>query len=101
MADPTDKLKKGLLKDILKEMKGANERFEKIAQAEADTAAEGKGAIAGGFARLGARQRVAKEYMMATKGTLNRRRAIFEGMGLENAGALLDQFFPEKKEEAC
>ena len=100
MADPTDKLKKGLLKDILKEMKGANERFEKIAQAEADTAAEGKGAIAGGFARLGARQRVAKEYMMATKGTLNRRRAIFEGMGLENAGALLDKFFPEKKEEA-
>lgn len=100
MADQTDKLKKGLLKDILKEMKGANERFEKIAQAEADTAAEGKGAIAGGFARLGARQRVAKEYMMATKGTLNRRRAIFEGMGLDNAGALLDKFFPEKREEA-
>ena len=100
MANQTDRIKNGLLKNILREMKGANEKFEKVAQAEMDAAAEGKGSIAGGFARLGARQRIAKEYMMATKGTLNRRRAIFEGMGLENAGALLETFFPGKKEEA-
>lgn len=97
MADQTDKAKRGLLKDILKEMKGANERFEKIAQAEMDAAAEGKGAIAGGFARLGAQQKIAREYLLATQGTINKRSAFFKGMGLENVGKMLDVFMPGKK----
>lgn len=99
MADQTDKQKRGLLKDILKEMKGANERFEKIAQAEMDAAAEGKGAIAGGFARLGAQQKIAREYLLATQGTINKRSAFFKGMGLENVGKMLDVFMPGKKVE--
>lgn len=99
MADNTEKMKKGLLKDILKEMKGANQRFEQVAQAEMDAAAEGKGAISGAFARMGARQKVAKEYVLATKGALNKRAAFFEGMGLENVGKMLDTFFPGEKKE--
>ena len=99
MADNTEKMKKGLLKDILKEMKGANQRFEQVAQAEMDAAAEGKGAISGTFARMGARQKVAKEYVLATKGALNKRAAFFEGMGLENVGKMLDTFFPGEKKE--
>lgn len=99
MADNTEKMKKGLLKDILKEMKGANQRFEQVAQAEMDAAAEGKGAISGTFARMGARQKVAKEYVLATKGALNKRAAFFEGMGLQNVGKMLDTFFPGEKKE--
>lgn len=99
MADKTEKLKAGLLKDILKEMKGANEQFEKIAQAEMESAAQGKGFISGTFAKARARERIAQEYMMATKGTLNRRKAIFEGLGLEKVGKIADVFFPGEKAE--
>lgn len=100
MADQTEKMKKGLLKDILKEMKGTNERFEKIAQAEMDAAAEGRGLIGGAYARAKAREKLAKEWMLATKGTIDRRSAFFEGMGIGGFGKALDVFFPGKKPTA-
>lgn len=99
MADKDDKLKKGLLKDILKEVKGVNERFEKIAQAEMEAAAEGKGFISGTFAKAKAREKVAKEYMLATKGAINKRQAIFDTLGLEKVGKMAEVFFPGEKTE--
>lgn len=99
MADKTDKLKAGLLKDILKQMKGANEQFEKIAQTEMEAAAEGKGFISGTFAKAKARERIAQEYMMATKGAINKRQAIFDTLGLEKVGKMVEVFFPGEKTE--
>lgn len=91
MADQ-DKIKSGLLKDILKEMKGTNERFEKIAQAEMAAASEGKNFISGGFAAARAREKIAQEWVQATKGTIDRRSAFFEGMGLTNVSKLMGAF---------
>lgn len=99
MTDKEDKLKAGLLKDILKQMKGANEQFEKIAQAEMEAAAEGKGFISGTFAKAKARERIAQEYMMATKGAINKRQAIFDTLGLEKVGKMAEAFFPGEKTE--
>jgi predicted chitinase len=99
MADKNDKLKKGLLKDILKQVKGVNEQFEKVAQAEMEAAAEGKGFISGTFAKAKARERIAQEYMMATKGTINKRQAIFDALGLEKIGKMAEAFSPGEKAE--
>ena len=98
MADNTEKLKAELLKNILKEMKGANDQFEKIAQAEMDVAAEGKGLIAGALARSKVRSDLAKEYTIATKGTLGKRQAFFEGLLGRDLGNMFKNLGLEKME---
>lgn len=79
-------------------MKGANDQFEKIAQAEMDAAAEGKGVIAGALARSKVRSDLAKEYTIATKGTLGKRQAFFEGLLGRDLGNMFKNLGLEKME---
>ena len=101
MAD-TDpkKLRKGVLRDVLKQMEKGKDSstFERYASAQAEKAREGKGLIGGAIASQRARMEAAKEYAIATKGTLGKRQAFFEGVLGRDLGDLFKKLGLEKME---
>ena len=99
MAIDAEKIKKGILADVNRRMgRGNDDAFEKVASAEAAKAREGRGLIGGAFASAKARQQVAKEYAIATKGTLGKRQAFFEGLLGKDLGDLFKNLGLEKME---
>jgi predicted chitinase len=101
MADKLDldKLKRGILTDLNKRMsRGSEDAFEKVASTEAAKAREGKGLISGAYASAKARQQVSKEYSIATRGTLGKRQAFFEGLLGRDLGDMFKNLGLEKME---
>ena len=102
MATDISKIKKGILADVLKEIskKGGSDAYEKVASAEAEQAREEKGFIGGAIASTKAKSRVAQEYAIATKGTMGKRTAFFEGLLGRNLGNIVKDLGLEKMESA-
>ena len=96
-----DKILKGVLKGVLKEIGRGKEdsvAFEKVAAAEIAKAREGKGLISGAIAAAKAKSRVTDEYKIATQGTMGRRTAFFEGLLGRDLGSLVKDLGLEKVE---
>lgn len=99
MAEDISKIKSGVLKSVLKEIgKGKDDAFTKVANEEMAKAREGKGLIGGAFAAAKAKSRVAEEYSIATKGTMGKRTAFFEGLLGRDLGNLVKDLGLEKME---
>ena len=99
MAEDISKIKSGVLKSVLKEIgKGKDDAFSKVANEEMAKAREGKGLIGGAFAAAKAKSRVAEEYSIATKGTMGKRTAFFEGLLGRDLGNLVKDLGLEKME---
>lgn len=94
-----NKLKKGVLSDVLKQVsKGKESAFERVASEAAEKAREGKGLIGGAIASQKARMDVSNEYAIATKGTQGKRQAVLEGLLGRNLGDLFKNLGLEKME---
>lgn len=99
MAEDISKIKSGILKSVLKEIgKGKDSALEKIIAEEMSKAREGKGLISGAFAAAKAKSRVSEEYSVATKGTMGKRTAFFEGLLGRDLGNLVKDLGLEKME---
>lgn len=93
------KLKKGIMNDLLKQMgSGKDDAFENYASQQAEKAREGKGLIGGALASQKARMEAAREYAIATKGTMGKRQAFFEGLLGRDLGDSFKKLGLEKME---
>jgi hypothetical protein len=72
--------------------------FEKYASQQAELAREGRGLIGGALASQRARTAAAREYAIATKGTMGKRQAIFEGLLGRDLGDTFKKLGLEKME---
>jgi hypothetical protein len=95
-----DKVTKGMMATLLKELRGQEKQspLEKAAAEAVAKAREGRGMIGGLLAGEKAKIDVAKEYTIATKGTLGKRQAFFEGLLGRDLGNLFQNLDLEKKE---
>jgi hypothetical protein len=93
-----EKEKQGVLNKLLKEMRGKDESFEKMAAVVMSKAAEGKSVLGGLRAAQKAKREFAEEYMIATKGTLGKKQALFEALLGRDLGNLFKNMGWEKME---